>query len=80
MRSAKIRIGQELGNNYLTLPFRSFNLYTMLLKEEEYPRLSATLRYGALSEDSFNKPDIFPTTIASCNSGQKAGLAQSSSA
>ncbi len=48
--------------------------------EEEYPCLSATLRYRVLSGDSFDKPDIFPTTITSCSPGQKAGLTQSSSA
>jgi chromosome segregation ATPase len=41
-------------------------------------RISA-LRYRVLSEDSFDKPDIFPTTIASYSSGQKASLTQSSS-
>jgi len=48
------------------------------ISEEEYPYLSATFQYRVLSEDSFEKPDAFPTTITSCSSGQKAGLTQSS--
>jgi hypothetical protein len=49
------------------------------VQEEQYTCLSATFRYRVLSEDRFDKPDIYPTTIASCSSGQKAGLTQSSS-
>ena len=48
-------------------------------EEEEVPRLAATLQYRVLSEDSFDKPDFFPTFIAKRSSGQKAGLSQSSS-
>ncbi len=43
-------------------------------KEKNYP----ALRYSVLSGDSFEKPDIFPTTILSSSYGQKAGLMQSS--
>jgi hypothetical protein len=44
------------------------------------PWLSATFRYGVLFGDSFESPIFFPTTISSCSSEQKTGLAQSSSA
>ena len=40
-------------------------------KEGEYP----ALRYGAIQRQ-FRKPDIFSTTITSCNHGQKADRTQ----
>ena len=50
-----------------------------LKKKKKKKKNTPAFRYRVLSEDSFDKPDIFPTTIASCSSGQKAGLTQSSS-
>ena len=43
-------------------------------RRRRYVYLSATLQCGVLSKDSFDRPDAFPTFIAKCSSGQKAGL------
>jgi len=35
-------------------------IYNLEEEEEEYLCLTATFQYGVLSEDSFEKPNIFP--------------------
>jgi hypothetical protein len=59
---------------------QSFVTVVSLEEEEEYSCLSVTLWYMMQSTDSFDKLDIFLTTIAGCSSGQKVGLTQSFSA
>jgi len=55
-----------------------FLLSWVFSEEEEDPWFSATLWCRVLSEDSFIGQMFLPTTTASCSSGRKAGLTQSS--